>query len=95
MNTCSLRDALGNQLSVDFVLLVTALECSQISTHFAVHVFSLYLTNLDIGTLWSNVKGLAKVTVNNMQCHHHRFSPLSTEGNHFIIETATHEYENA
>lgn len=71
MGACSLMDALGNQLSDDFVLMITALEGSQISTHIIVHVFSPYLTNLDIGTLQASVKGLAKVMVNNIQCHLH------------------------
>jgi len=88
MGIYSLRDALGNQMSVHFVLLITALECSPISILFIVHIFRLYLTNLGIGTLRASVKGLAKLAVNIFQCHLHRLSPLSTEGNHFMIETA-------
>lgn len=85
----SLSDAAGNRLSVDFVLLITACECSQISTHFVVHIFSPYFTNLDIETLQASVKDLAKVKVNNIQSHLHWLSPLSTEDNHFMIEAAT------
>lgn len=62
---------------------------SQFSTQLIVHPFSLYLTNTDIGTLGTSIKGFlkSKWAISKVNLHWPR--PLNMQGNHFMIEIAT------